>query len=90
MENTQSGATGDGQETAVPEPLTKGEAAKLVKREVPLRDKEGKLVLGKDSKPSGKTQLVDIAAEEVLSVTEFDDGRVGVVTVDGQKLYGSK
>ncbi|MFZ5530301.1 MAG: hypothetical protein ACOY4U_04525 [Pseudomonadota bacterium] len=70
------GAPGEGITTE----LTKEQAAKLVKRVVPII---------KDGKPSGETKEVSVKADEVLSFKEFDD-RVVVVTVDGQKLTGAK
>ena len=62
--------------------LTREAAAKLVKREVPA--------LNKDGKPTGKMQKVAIEAGAVLDYAERADGTVVVVTIDGQKLFGSK
>lgn len=64
-----------------PKELTKADAAKLVKREVPALDKDGK--------PTGKTKGVAIEADEVFDFAVRDDGTLVVVTVDGQKLFGS-
>jgi hypothetical protein len=61
--------------------LTKADVAKLVKRAVPALDKEGK--------PTGKTTKVNIEAAEVFDFAVRDDGTVVVVTVDGQKFFGS-
>jgi hypothetical protein len=60
--------------------LTKADAAKLVKREIPLFDD--------NKKPTGKTKLVAIAEDEVLDFAEREDGTVVVVTKDGQKFFG--
>ncbi len=61
-------------------PLTNADVAKLVKREVP--------VLDKDDKPTGKTKLVAIEADEVFAFKQREDGTIVVVTVDGKKLFG--
>ncbi|MEW8522549.1 MAG: hypothetical protein AB2552_05800 [Candidatus Thiodiazotropha endolucinida] len=61
--------------------MTAIQAAKLVKREVPALDKDGK--------PTGKMKLVAVKAEEVFSFREYGD-HVVVVTTDGQKLRGDK
>lgn len=61
-------------------PLTKAEAAALVKREVPEL---------KDGEPTGKTLQQDIGEAEVFAFREYDD-HVIVVTVDGQKFRGDK
>lgn len=68
-------------EVEQPQGLTAAGAAKLVKREVQAVDEDGK--------PTGKTKLVEVKADEVLDFKEYDD-RVVVVTVDGRKLVGKK
>jgi len=68
--------------TKEPVALTKEQAAKLVKREVPVIDEKTK-------KPSGKTKPVAVKADEVFDFKEYDD-HVVVVTVDGKKLRGDK
>lgn len=72
MAETQSGTQKE---------LTAVQAAKLVKREVPALDKDGK--------PTGKMKAVAVKTEEVFSFREYDD-HVVVVTTDGQKLRGDK
>jgi len=59
--------------------LTAAQAAKAVKRPVP--------VLGEKKKPTGKTKDVPVSEAEVLSWAKRGD-RVIVVTTDGQKLEG--
>lgn len=59
--------------------LTKADAAKAVKREVPVFDKDGK--------PNGETKAIKVAEEEVLDWA-VRGNVVTVVTVDGQKLVG--
>lgn len=59
--------------------VTEAQAAKAVKREVPVLDKAGK--------PTGEKKQVAVEAGEVLDYAVRDD-RVTVVTVDGQKLEG--
>lgn len=61
--------------------LTKADVAKLVKREVAIANKDGKF--------TGKTRLDDVSADEVFDFAVREDGTVVVVTVDGQKLFGS-
>lgn len=73
------GADDLGQDAA-PE-MTAADAAKLVSREVP--------VLNKDGKPSGETKQAAVKASEVLSFRDYGD-TVVVVTTDGQKLTGEK
>lgn len=68
----------EAEKTAV---LDKAAAAKLVKREVPAFDKDGK--------PTGKTKFIDVGADEVFAFKDHGD-YVNVVTVDGKKLQGSK
>lgn len=63
-----------------PKEMTAADAAKLVKREVPVL---------KDGKPTDKTRLVPVKAEEVFAFRDHGD-HVNVVTVDGQKLRGEK
>ena len=62
--------------------LTKADAAKLVKREVPVID-------DKTKKPTGTTKLVAVKEDEVFDFAEYDD-HVVVCTIDGQKLHGDK
>ncbi|TVO70902.1 hypothetical protein FHP88_15725 [Sedimenticola selenatireducens] len=62
--------------------LTHAEVAKLVKREVPILDKE-------TGKPTDKTREIAVKGDEVLSFKEYDD-HVIVVTKDGKKLRGEK
>lgn len=59
--------------------LTKADAAKAVKREVPVLDKEGKA--------TEETKAIKVAPEEVLDWA-VRGNVVTVVTVDGQKLVG--
>lgn len=61
--------------------LTKADAAKLVKREVPALDKE-------TGKPTGETVEKALTEKEVFDFAVREDGTVVVVTVDGQKLFG--
>lgn len=63
------------------EELTAADAAKLVFREVPKLDKDGK--------PTGKVENISIGADEVLAFRDYVD-HVVVVTVDGQKFTGEK
>lgn len=72
MAETQSGTQKE---------LTAVQAAKLVKREVPALDKDGK--------PTEKMKAVAVKTEEVFSFREYDD-HVVVVTTDGQKFRGDK
>lgn len=62
--------------------LTAADVAKLVKRELPILDKE-------TGKPTGKTRQIPISANEVLSFRDYGD-HVVVVTNDGQKFRGDK
>lgn len=61
--------------------LTVTEVAKLVFREVPKLDKEGK--------DTGKTEEKPISPDEVYSWRDHGD-HVVVVTKDGQKFRGEK
>jgi len=63
------------------EELTAADAAKLVFREAPKLDKDGK--------PTGKTEKTPIDAHEVMAFRDYGD-HVVVVTVDGQKFTGEK
>lgn len=63
------------------EAMTAAQAAKLVKREVPVLDKKGQ--------PTGKTKLVAIKTDEVLAFNDYGT-HVVVVTNDGQKFKGDK
>ena len=56
-------------------------AAKLVRREVP--------VLNKNHQPTGKTKKVALHADEVFAFKDYGD-YVVVVTIDGKKLRGDK
>ena len=62
-----------------PMDLEPAEAAKLVGREVPVLDKDGK--------PTGKTERKPIAAREVFAC-RVRDTTVTVVTTAGEKLTG--
>ncbi len=75
------------QALAAPKPLTKEQAAKLVKRTVPVLDDKGKPVLDKDG--NVKTKDVAITEKEVFAFADKGD-HVVVVTVDGQKFRGVK
>lgn len=55
-------------------------AAKLVGRDVPTLDKDGK--------PTGRTERKPIAAAEVFACRVAEDGAVTVVTTSGEKLTG--
>lgn len=59
--------------------LTAAQAAKAVKRQVPILDEK--------KKPTGKTKEVAVGEDEVLSWAKRGD-RIVVVTTDGQKLEG--
>lgn len=61
--------------------LDKAAVAKLVKRKVP--------VLDRDKKPTKKTKLVAVSADEIFAFKEYDN-HVVVCTVDGVKLHGNK
>lgn len=63
------------------EELTAAKAAAMVKREVPVMDAKGK--------PTGKTRMVAVKADEVFACKDHGD-YVNVVTVDGRKLRGAK
>lgn len=67
-------------DAAKPE-LTAKQAAALVKRPVPQPP-------GEDGKPQ-PDKLVAVKADEVLSHKVYEDGRVVVVTEDGQKFEGT-
>ncbi len=67
-------------DAAKPE-LTAKQAAALVKRPVPQPP-------GEDGKPQ-PDKLVAVKADEVLSHRVYEDGRVVVVTEDGQKFEGT-
>jgi len=59
--------------------LTAAEAAKAVKRQVP--------VLGKDGKPTGETKSESVKADDLFAWA-LRGKVVTVVTKDGQKLVG--
>lgn len=59
--------------------LTAAQAAKAVKRQVPILDDK--------KKPTGKTRDVAVSEDEVLAWAKRG-ARVIVVTTDGQKLEG--
>lgn len=63
-----------------PMDLKPAEAAKLVAREIAVRDKDGK--------PTGKTELKPIAAAEVFAC-RVRDTAVTVITTAGEKLTGT-
>lgn len=67
-------------EDNAPAELTPAQAAKLVKREVPVM---------KDGKPTDKTRPAAIGVNEILDVKDYDT-YVVVVTKDGQKFRGDK
>lgn len=67
--------------------LTKDQAAKLVKRDVIVKDKDGKVATDKDGQVV--TKSVAIKADEVLNFKDYGD-YVVVVTNDGQKFRGAK
>lgn len=66
--------------------FTKADAAKAVKRSVPVMGED------KKQKRDGKGELVfkqeSPDEKEVLDFVKKDDGTVIVVTIDGQKLTG--
>jgi len=66
--------------------FTKADAAKAVKRPVPVFGED------KKQKRDGKGELVfkqeAVEEKEVLDFVKKDDGTVIVVTIDGQKLTG--
>lgn len=69
---------------ATPNPqaeMTAAEAAKLVFREAPALNKEGK--------PTGEIKQIAVKVSEVLSFRDCGD-HVVVVTTDGRKLHGEK
>ncbi len=70
-----------------PKPMTKAEAAKLVKRNVPKLDDKGKIEHDKDGNP--KTREQAIKEDEVMSFADYGD-HVVVVTTSGEKLRGEK
>lgn len=63
-----------------PMDLKPAEAARLVKRQVPEKDKEGK--------PTGKRVDAPIEADEVFAC-RVREGAVTVVTTSGEKLTGT-
>lgn len=63
-----------------PMDLEPAKVAKLVGREVPVLDKEGK--------PTGKTERKPISPDEVFACRVGFDGAVTVVTTSGEKLTG--
>jgi len=67
--------------------MTAAQAAKFVKRMVPVKDEKGKVVMDKDNNP--KTRAEAIEAEEVMSFADHED-HVVVVTTSGEKLHGEK
>jgi hypothetical protein len=67
--------------------MTKAQAAKLVQRLVPRKDKDGVPVVGRNGQPV--MDGVPIAEVEVFAFTDHGD-HVVVVTVDGQKFRGKK
>lgn len=71
--------TNQQQKTTAAVELTAAQAAKAVKRLVPILDEK--------KKPTGKTKEVPVREDEVLSWAKRGD-RVIVVTTDGQKLEG--
>lgn len=83
VEKSQSAGTATAQvdtpDNAKAVKVTKAEAAKAVKREVPVFDKEGK--------PTNETKAIKVSEEEVLDWA-VRGNVVTVVTVDGQKLVG--
>lgn len=83
QENKQTKPINDGAESATKTQaveLTAKQAAKAVKRQVPILDEK--------KKPTGKTKDVAVDESEVLSWAKRGD-RVIVVTTDGQKLEGT-
>ena len=68
--------------------LTKADAAKMVKRTVPVLDDKNQPVIDEKTKKP-KTKQVDVAADEVLNFAEYAD-RVVVVTTSGEKLSAAK
>lgn len=77
--------TGDNKPNAAA--MTMEQAVKLVTRQVPKKDKNGKPELGEDKKPVLESQPVPVA--DVLGWKEYDD-HVIVVTRAGEKLRGEK
>lgn len=61
--------------------LDKAAVAKLVKRSVPI--------LNKNKKPTGKHKLISVGEKEIFAFKEYAD-HVIVCTVDGVKLRGVK
>jgi hypothetical protein len=74
-------------ETKADKKMTAAQAAKFVKRMVPVKDDKGQVVLDKDNNP--KTRAVAIGPEEVMSFADYEN-HVVVVTTSGEKLYGEK
>jgi len=67
--------------------MTAAQAAKLVKRTVPVFDKDKKPVMVKDDNDRlvQKTEQKAIKEDEVMNFAEYED-RVVVVTIAGEKL----
>lgn len=63
-----------------PMDLPAAEAAKLVRRDVPELDRDGK--------PTGKTKPAPVGADEVFAV-RVRDTAVTVITTAGEKLTGT-
>lgn len=66
---------------------TAAAAAKLVRREVPQTNRDGKVV--RDGDGNVVTELVAVREAEVFAFRDHGD-HVNVVTVDGRKLRGEK
>jgi hypothetical protein len=67
--------------------LTRAEAAKLVKRTVPVLDDDGQQKLNRNDEPVFKKVAID--EDEILNFADYDD-RVVVVTTQGEKLVHTK
>lgn len=67
--------------------MTKAQAAKLVKRTVPVLDDKNQPKTNKDGELI--TKQVAIKEEEVMSFADYPD-RVVVVTTSGEKLVATK
>lgn len=80
-------AGGGSNEPPVQPPMTAEQAAKIVKRQVPKLDKEGKAVIDKDGNPVLVAQ--DIPVADILAVKEYEDCVV-IVTSRGEKLSAAK
>lgn len=80
MSATDPKSTPPAADAAAKPELTAKQAAALVKRLVPQPPDE-------DGKPQ-PAKLVRVEPEEVLSHRVYEDGRVVVVTEDGQKFEG--